>query len=42
MIGQFQTLTLNFVKKYGKVAEMIIGAAKACCEEVRPGEISGR
>jgi len=38
MIGQFQAFTPKFVKKYGQVAEMVTGAMKAYCEEVRQGK----
>lgn len=38
MIGQFQAFTPKFVKKYGQVAEMVTGAMKTYCEEVRQGE----
>jgi 3-methyl-2-oxobutanoate hydroxymethyltransferase len=38
MIGQFQAFTPKFVKKYGKVAEMVTGAMQAYCEEVRSGK----
>ncbi|MEW6670798.1 MAG: 3-methyl-2-oxobutanoate hydroxymethyltransferase [Thermodesulfobacteriota bacterium] len=35
MIGQFQAFTPKFVKKYGQVAEMVIGAMREYCQEVR-------
>ncbi|MDF1591045.1 MAG: 3-methyl-2-oxobutanoate hydroxymethyltransferase [Desulfobacterales bacterium] len=38
MIGQFQAFTPKFVKKYGQVAEMVTGAMKVYCEEVRAGK----
>jgi len=37
MIGQFQAFTPKFVKKYGRVAEMVTDAMKAYCEDVRQG-----
>ena len=37
MIGQFQAFTPKFVKKYGKVAEMVTEAMRAYCEDVRQG-----
>jgi len=38
MIGQFQAFTPKFVKKYGQVAEMVTGAMKTYCEDVRQGK----
>ena len=37
LIGQFQAFTPKFVKKYGNVAEVVINAMKAYCDEVRTG-----
>ena len=38
MIGQFQAFTPKFVKKYANVAEVIIQAMQAYCEEVQAGK----
>lgn len=38
LIGQFQAFTPKFVKKYCNVAEMVIGALKEYCAEVRSGK----
>lgn len=37
LIGQFQAFTPKFVKKYCDVADMIITAMKAYCDEVKSG-----
>jgi 3-methyl-2-oxobutanoate hydroxymethyltransferase len=37
LIGQFQAFTPKFVKKYCNVAEMVTGAMKAYCDDVRAG-----
>jgi 3-methyl-2-oxobutanoate hydroxymethyltransferase len=37
LIGQFQAFTPKFVKKYCNVAEMVTGAMKEYCEDVRKG-----
>ncbi len=41
MIGQFQAFTPKFVKKYGNVAEVVIGAMRNYCEEIRNGKFPG-
>lgn len=37
MIGQFQAFTPKFVKRYCNVADVVTGAMKQYCEEVRSG-----
>jgi len=37
LIGQFQLFTPKFVKKYGNVAEVVTGAMREYCQEVRGG-----
>ncbi len=41
MIGQFQAFTPKFVKKYSNVAQVITGAMRNYCEEIRKGTFPG-